>query len=295
MKNIYLAIILTVCSVPVFSQYDYCPLISKVDEAINNNMSAYQTFEYNTTSGKKAYATDISFSSNNKGYVYRDDSKSEVFFQQTLTSDASKFTEISRAFEKCLVSHKYYWTKMEGNSGKNILFSCSMSGGTYLISSGDGIGVILKIYRDKKKNIPVFKSSFKQDLFFVINDLATGYKNTISSFVDSGMLGKSYKSSISFNQRGTGATIYHRTSFMDRSKTEYHFTDMITGYDMDPAAVLNYFESELTKAAGWEKGKPRFGEGVAFKKGNVVVELTISKAYTTKEPDNTHITIKNTD
>ncbi|MBL7702023.1 MAG: hypothetical protein JNM14_07215 [Ferruginibacter sp.] len=295
MKNIYLAFILTVCSIPVFAQYDYCLLISKVDEAINNNFSSYQAFEYTTTSGKKAYTTDISFSGSNKGYVYRDDSKGEVFFQQTLTNDASKFTEISRALEKCLVAHKYYWTKTEGNNNKNILFKCAMSGCTYLVSSGDDIGVILKIYRDKKKNIPVFKSSFKQDLAAVINDLANGYKNTINSFSDSGILGKTYKSNINFNQRGTGATIYHRTSVFDRSKTEYHYTDMITGYDMDPAAVLNNFESYLTKATGWEKGKPRFGEGVAFKKGNVIIELTISKAYSSKEPDNTHITIKNTD
>lgn len=295
MKNIYLAIILTVCSIPVFSQYDYCTMISKVDEAISTNLSAYQTFEYNTTSGKKAYSTDISFASGIKGYVYRDDSKNEVFFQQTLTNDASKFTEISRSLEKCLVVHKYYWTKTEGNNNKNILFSCAMSGCTYLVSSGDGTGVIIKIYRDKKKSIPVFKLSFQQDLKAVINDLPNGYKNIISSFADSGILGKSYKSSISFNQRGTGATIYHRRSILDRNVTEYHFTDMITGYDMDPAGVLSYFEAQLTNAAGWEKGKPRFGEGVAFKKGNVLVELTISKAYSSKEPDNTHITIKNSD
>ncbi len=293
MKHTALMFLFALICGTAFSQYDYCSQIRKADYSAEHNFLFHQNYVYQTVNGFKAYNANYSFSDIYKGYIYRNEEKWEFYFQQQLSNDSTKYYEISKAFEKCLVNDINFWTKIESKNKQGILFNCAKTGSSFMISSGGLRGVILRIERSASKRKSLFNLSLLYDLKDIAADLDNGFKNTIGSFIDSGISGKKYKSKINLNKRNESAIIYVRPAVLDKTKTEYFYTDFFPGTDVTPEAVQIQFERNLHERDGWVKGKPMYGApGIAFRKGNTIIELKISKASNTKDDDNTHVSIR---
>jgi len=274
-----------------FCQVDYCVETQKAIKGGADNFSTYTNFQYNTVGGQKAYLADFSFKEGEKGYIYNDAAKNKIDFFQTITTDATRYSDIYRSIEKCLVNDVNYWTKYDNDKGTTVIFSCQKTGVEVSLVSGDkGVTIIVK--RNSSKSLPVFTASFCSTLKSMTNDVVNNFKNFTGAYYDSSILGKAYKSTQQLNQRGIGGTITIGKSWIKQGAIDYSYSEMVAGSEMSPAEVTGYFDQCLTKADGWEKGKETYGDGIVYRKGDIEVSLTISKSFSDKEADNSHISIK---
>ena len=292
MKRIVLLILFTSITGLIFAQADFCTTLLKATGAAANNFNQYNSFAYNTVGKQKAYTADFSFIAGTTGYIYRDDIQQTTQFIQTITTDQSRYYEFFRNVDKCLLTDVNRWTKLETADRKGVIFNCDKTGAEVFLFNVANQGVTITIERDKKKSITVFAPGFCDDLTKLVNDLDNNFKNSMGVFKDSSILGKSYKGNIKLNQRGIGPVIYAGPDWSDRKKTKYKYTEMISGTEMSPAEVQVYFDNCLTPAKGWQKSNNKFGDGVIYRKGNTGVQLNTSKAYGSKDSDNTHINIE---
>ncbi len=291
MKRYIIAGLLLLFSVTGFAQVDFCAQTQKAIKAAANNFSGYSNFQYNTVGGQKAYLADFSYVSGESGYIYYDAAKNKTDFFQKITSDKTQYNDIYKSIESCLVNDENYWTKYDNDAGTTVIFSCNKTGSEVSLVSSDK-GVTIVIQRSKQKDLPVFTSSFCTTLKYITGEISNNFKNITGEYKDSSILGKAYKSTQQLNQRGTVANITVGKSWLKPGTMDYSYSEMVAGYEMTPGEVTAYFDQCLTAADGWVKGKPSYGDGITYTKGDMQVTLSTSKSFNYKEADNSHISIK---
>jgi len=272
MRRLVFLSLLISFSLPVFSQSDMCLTVNKALAGAAANFNNYTNFQFLTKGGQSAYLSDFSFVPAAPAYVYKDNVKNETYFFQKITDDVSVFNTWYKAFEPCLVNQKEKWTKLDGADGKSVIFSCPATGVKWSLIAGSA-GLTVKIYRDKIMNIPVLTANFCELLEKMATSCAGGFASIMGAYRDSGILGKSYKSTIQLNQRGLPPTIYVGKDIFHQNKPKYSMNEMFAEYEVPYVDLLAKIEQCLSEAKGWKKQKRSYGEGFEFIKGEVSVSI----------------------
>lgn len=262
------------------AQVDYCTEMNKAVAAITSNFSSYNNYQFKTKGGQSAYLSDFSFVQGGKAYVYKDDIKKESFFFQSISTNPEDYQKIYGDLEKCLVRQTDRWTKLDGKEGKSVIFTCRNNGGNIILISGTG-GVTVEIKRDVRKSIPVFNTDLCYQLERLTNACANNFNGVMGPYKDSSILGKRYDAAFHLNQRALSASITLGYSFLDKTKADNSYMEMISESDMKFADVVTTIENCLN-GKGWVKTQPTANE-TRFTKDNVDVSLSLSQPYSVGE------------